>query len=134
MESDGRRAVDGMHGREPYDAHTIAMLHDHRMSHTNFLKSASPAHSDEQPTLLRYAPGSQRKLSQADLAFISRMDMDVDTRRHSAFVTEVKKDPRFRPSMLEPPTNFAKARVHTLPPRLALIPDRPQPLSFAAPL
>ena len=102
-----------VHGREPYDAHTIAMLHAHRMAHSNFLGSASPGHS-EQPTLLRYASGSGRKLSQTDLAFISRMDMDVDARRHSAFVAEVKKDPRFRPSMLEPPTtNFAKARART---------------------
>ena len=120
-------------GREPYDAKTIAMLHDrHRMASGTCLLRAS-GYASEKPTLLRYA-GSERTLSQTDLEFISRMDVDVESRRHNLFIAEVKKDPRFRPSMLEPPTNFAKARVHTLPPRLALIPDRPQPLSFAAPL
>lgn len=35
--------------------------------------------------------------------FIARMDCDTDDRRRTAFIAQLKKDPRFRPSMLEPP-------------------------------
>ena len=99
-----------VHGREPYDAKTIAMLHDRRMAagpSGSFLRAESGRASDK-PTLLRYAP--ERTLSQTDLEFISRMDVDVESRRHNVFIAEVKKDPRFRPSMLEPPSSFVKVR------------------------
>jgi len=35
--------------------------------------------------------------------FIARMDGDTEERRRTAFISMLKKDPRFRPSMLEPP-------------------------------
>ena len=35
--------------------------------------------------------------------FVSRMEASVDARRHRAYVNELRKDPRFKPSMLEPP-------------------------------
>jgi len=38
----------------------------------------------------------------ADL-FVSRMESDIDARRRTAFICELQKDPRFKPSMLEPP-------------------------------
>lgn len=99
-----------VHGREPYDAQTIAMLHDRRSEHGNFLSAARPSR-DGIPTLLRYASAPQPTLTQTDVAFISRMDADVEDRRYNSFIAEVKKDPRFRPSMLASPTsNFTKVR------------------------
>ena len=38
-----------------------------------------------------------------DFEFLSRMTSDIDTRRRDNFINELKKDPRFKPSMLEPP-------------------------------
>jgi len=48
-------------------------------------------------------PKQPRELTQTDVDFLGRMDFDVEDRRRTAFITELKKDPRFRPSMLEPP-------------------------------
>ena len=40
--------------------------------------------------------------------FLARMTCDIEDRRKYAFVNELKKDPRFRPSMLEPPKSKLK--------------------------
>ena len=122
-----------VHGREPYDAKTIAMLHDRRMAagpSGSFLRAESGRASDK-PTLLRYAP--ERTLSQTDLEFISRMDVDVESRRHNVFIAEVKKDPRFRPSMLEPPSNFANVSI-LIRERLRTSALHSQPLARSPPL
>ena len=47
-------------------------------------------------------PG-QKQMSATDFLFLSRMEADVEERRRTAFLVELRKDPRFRPSMLEPP-------------------------------
>ena len=46
-------------------------------------------------------PGA--KLTKTDILFLTRMDADVESRRRTAFITELRKDPRFKESMLEPP-------------------------------
>jgi len=53
-----------------------------------------------------------KPLTQTDVNFLSRMDGDVDERRRTSFIIELKKDPRFKPSMLEPPR--AKFKTVTL--------------------
>ena len=45
----------------------------------------------------------ERPFTATDLMFLARMEEDIEGRRRSAFITELRKDPRFRPSMLEPP-------------------------------
>uniref|UniRef100_A0A7S2JE93 Uncharacterized protein n=1 Tax=Haptolina brevifila TaxID=156173 RepID=A0A7S2JE93_9EUKA len=57
-------------------------------------------------------PGPPAALTQADVEFISRMESDIEDRRRTAFITELRKDPRFKPSMLEPPR--AKFKTVTL--------------------
>ena len=44
-----------------------------------------------------------KQLTNSDYAFMARMDSDMDERRKTAFITELKKDPRFKMSMLEGP-------------------------------
>mmetsp|Transcript_31993 Transcript_31993/g.68790 ORF Transcript_31993/g.68790 Transcript_31993/m.68790 type:complete len:110 (-) Transcript_31993:295-624(-) len=44
-----------------------------------------------------------KPLSQKDVDFLQRMDGDVDSRRQSKFINELKKHPAFKPSMLAPP-------------------------------
>ena len=58
-------------------------------------------------TLQRFS-GSADKLDTGGMnltaiEFLTRMQDDVDQRRKTTFINELKKDPRFKPSMLEPP-------------------------------
>ena len=53
---------------------------------------------------------AQKPLTMKDAEFIARMESDTEDRRRIAFITELKKDPRFRPSMLEP----AKPKFQTV--------------------
>lgn len=92
-------------GRAPYDRHTVAMLHENRMR---------TAHS-ELPTLLRYT--KRDTLTRTDILFLSRMEEDVEGRRRQKFLAEVKKDPRFKPSMLQPPATTAFRMVRAREPR-----------------
>ena len=94
-------------GRSPYDRHTIAMLHENRMR--DFKMPDARGHARELPALLRFAKSD--RLNQTDIAFMLRMEEDVNGRRHKAFIAEVKKDPRFKPSMLEPPATTAFRKV-----------------------
>lgn len=72
----------------------------------------APAPSPQRPSAFEKmmagrASGSvgtyQSMLSETDRQFIARMEGDIETRRRSSFINELKKDPRFKPSMLEPP-------------------------------
>eukprot|EP00900_Chrysochromulina_parva_P010502 jgi/Chrpa1/19453/Chrysochromulina_OHIO_Genome00000413-RA len=49
-------------------------------------------------------------MTEKDFDFINRMDSDVEGRRRTAFMEQLKKDPRFRPEMLEP----AKSKFQTV--------------------
>ena len=60
-----------------------------------------PAH--QQP-----GPGEPAPLTQSEEMFLARMEYDLEDRRRTAFITELKKDPRFKPSMLEPPKSKFK--------------------------
>merc|ERR1719267_35194 len=44
-----------------------------------------------------------KPLTWRDHLFMDRMTNDVEDRRRNQFINELKKDPRFKPSMLEPP-------------------------------
>ena len=57
-----------------------------------------------QSDLSRGGPsGAPADLTYMDRLFLSRMEQDLDSRRRTSFINEIKKDPRFKPSMLEPP-------------------------------
>ena len=44
-------------------------------------------------------PQAQRKeLTNTEIEFLGRMDFDIEDRRRTSFIAELKKDPRFRPS------------------------------------
>ena len=62
----------------------------------------------------RSSAGSARySLSTTDRLFISRMEGDIESRRRASFLNELKKDPRFKPSMLEPPKpRFQTVELH----------------------
>ena len=47
-------------------------------------------------------PAPLKAMTEKDFDFINRMDNDVEGRRRTAFMEQLKKDPRFRPEMLEP--------------------------------
>ena len=47
-------------------------------------------------------PAPLKAMTEKDFDFINRMDSDVEGRRRTAFMEQLKKDPRFRPEMLEP--------------------------------
>jgi len=47
-------------------------------------------------------PPSER-MSRTSLMFLARVEGDLETRRRNSFINELRKDPRFKPSMLEPP-------------------------------
>lgn len=47
-------------------------------------------------------PVPLKAMTEKDFDFINRMDSDVEGRRRTAFMEQLKKDPRFRPEMLEP--------------------------------
>ena len=47
--------------------------------------------------------GAPRPFSATTSLFLSRMDGDIEERRRAAFIKELRKDPRFKPAMLEPP-------------------------------
>ena len=73
--------------------------------------SGNPAPSDF--AFLRTKPGEtktvkERPVTMRDLEFMSRMDGDLEERRRTAFICELRKDPRFRPEMLEPPKSKFK--------------------------
>ena len=68
----------------------------------NFLRKSSGPSSLE--------PEKPKPLTSSDFAFMQRMEGDIDGRRRTAFIVELKKDPRFKPSMLEPP----KAKFKTV--------------------
>lgn len=56
------------------------------------------------------------RLSNTDRLFISRMEGDIESRRRASFLNELKKDPRFKPSMLEPPKpKFQTVELHAGP-------------------
>ena len=40
----------------------------------------------------------RKELTSAEIEFLGRMDFDIEDRRRTSFITELKKDPRFRPS------------------------------------
>ena len=44
-----------------------------------------------------------KPLTMTDALFLARMESDIENRRRDAFLVELRKDPRFKPSMLEPP-------------------------------
>jgi hypothetical protein len=44
-----------------------------------------------------------KPLTWRDRLFMDRMSNDLEDRRRTQFINELKKDPRFKPSMLEPP-------------------------------
>ena len=67
----------------------------------NFLRKSSGPSSLE--------PEKPKPLTSSDFAFMQRMEGDIDGRRRTAFIVELKKDPRFKPSMLEPPKPKFKA-------------------------
>ena len=53
---------------------------------------------------MAFQPQSGTKpLTNMEIDFLNRMDEDVEDRRRTAFITQLKQDPRFRPSMLAPP-------------------------------
>ena len=60
----------------------------------NFLRSKRAA--DKEPV-------KPKALTEADMVFLNRQDADIEERRRTAFICELRKDPRFRPEMLEPP-------------------------------
>jgi hypothetical protein len=39
-----------------------------------------------------------RELTSTEIEFLGRQDFDIEDRRRTSFVNELKKDPRFRPS------------------------------------
>jgi len=49
------------------------------------------------------ASGALKPLTWREHLFMDRMTNDVEDRRRNQFINELKKDPRFKPSMLEPP-------------------------------
>lgn len=51
----------------------------------------------------RPPPQGARPLTTMDQLFLGRMENDIEDRRRTSFLTELQKDPRFKPSMLEPP-------------------------------
>ena len=53
-------------------------------------------------------PARPKPMTEADFYFMSRMDGDIEERRRAAFICELRKDPRFRPEMLEPPKSKFK--------------------------
>ena len=60
------------------------------------------------PTMMGAKP-----LTVTDFQFLSRMEADVEERRRTSFLVELRKDPRFRPSMLEPPKpKFQTVTLH----------------------
>lgn len=65
-------------------------------------KPTTPMHRDYSATVQQRLYG-QTRISEVDHLFLARMQGDIDSRRRSAFINEIKKDPRFRPSMLEDP-------------------------------
>ena len=77
------------------------------------LKAAPAVPLDEQPSLLQsqpmlspFATRAARPMTtpgETASAFLARMTGDIEERRRSAFIAELTKDPRFKPSMLEPP-------------------------------
>lgn len=46
---------------------------------------------------------ANKPLTWRDTEFLSRMEKDLDGRRRTGYINELKKHPLFRPSMLEPP-------------------------------
>jgi hypothetical protein len=57
----------------------------------------------EQPGGTGVHGAREARLTALDLQFLARMEGDIDSRRKTSFINELKKDPRFKPSMLEPP-------------------------------
>ena len=51
----------------------------------------------------RASGATLKPLTWRDHLFMDRMTNDVEDRRRNQFINELKKDPRFKPSMLEPP-------------------------------
>ena len=51
----------------------------------------------------RMPPPQKGGLTMTDTLFLSRMEVDIEERRRTAFIDQLRKDPRFKPSMLEPP-------------------------------
>merc|ERR1712087_265386 len=44
-----------------------------------------------------------QELSEKDIEFMNRMGGDIDARRKTQYINDLKKHPYFKPSMLEPP-------------------------------
>ncbi len=80
---------------------------------SNFSSSSLPRQtvaSSPSQTPQIFAPPRPRAVTRpattsADTSFLflARMDGDIESRRRTAFINELRKDPRFEPRMLEPP-------------------------------